>query len=163
MLKSLEPTVFTHCVCVCACACVCWPRLCALVYVGGRNIGLLAASFPQVLSNGDKGVACGEIDRRMLCLFRRGDGLQPRHRNEREGTGSRRKKQGEFTRGERWWRQQRGVKGRERDEGGLLGGEERAGEKSRWKLQREATERHSLCQEGCRIPKGSTHVYSKPC
>lgn len=58
-------------VCVCMFVCIC-PRECVSVSVGGRNICLLAASFPLVPSDGDKGVACGYKDRRMLCLFRRG-------------------------------------------------------------------------------------------
>lgn len=72
-------------VCVCLCVHVCMRACkCVLVSVGGRNICLLAASFPQVLSNGDKGMACGKIDRRMLCLFRLVHRLQPHHHSEEE-------------------------------------------------------------------------------
>ena len=105
VLKSLESTV-----CECVRVCVCCPRLCVLVYVGRRNIGLLAASFPQVLSNGDKGVACGKIDRGMLCLFRRGC-IAARGKESEE-------KAGEFTRGERWSRQQKGSDRKRKRRGG---------------------------------------------
>lgn len=45
------------------------------LFVGG-------ISPPQVLSDGDKGMACGKIDRRMLCLFRLVQRLEPHHHSE---------------------------------------------------------------------------------
>lgn len=80
--------LFVVCVCVCTCVCPCiCPCKCALVSVGGRNICLLAASFPQVLSNGDKGMACGKIDRRMLFIPTGPPATVPPSQRGEEGVG----------------------------------------------------------------------------
>ena len=125
-------------VCVYVCISIC-PCKCVLFSVGGQNICLLAASFPKVLSNRDKWIAYGKIDRRMWCLFRWVHRLQPKHHIKG-------KKDLEERRGIFQWRVM--IKSTKRSEGkrksrggGLLGGEGYTGEShngdsngERWRL-----------------------------
>lgn len=66
------------CISLGVCMCVCLPvHVSVSMYFGVQDRRRLELLFvggirpPQVLSNKDKEMACGKIDRGMLCLFRR--------------------------------------------------------------------------------------------